>query len=368
MIPIYEPYLDEQERKAALQAIDSGWISSKGSFLTEFENSFSGYVSKSFGTAVSSGTAALHLALMALGVREGDEVIVPNLTFAATANAAIYQGAKPVLVDVERENWGLDPELIERAITKKTKAIIAVHLYGNPCKISEIKEVADNHNVPLIEDCAEAIGARYGKNMVGSFGSISCFSFYGNKIITTGEGGMCLTDDGVLQERMRIGRDHGMAPKKRYWHDTVGFNYRMTNIQAAIGLAQLNKIDLILKKKRRIAETYQDNLLSQIEKQENPTGSESVFWLYSILAASKKERGFLVDSLQKAGIETRPFFYPLSKMPPYANFRTVSGTHGTTFDLSDRGLNLPSYPGISVEQIVKVAEVVNSSIKAFRNT
>lgn len=367
MIPIYRPFIDEQERCAILEAFDSGWISSKGEFIKKFENSFSKFISKSYGVSVSNGTVALHLALAALGIGKGDEVIVPNLTFAATANAAIYQGASPVFVDVEKENWGLDPELLEKAITSKTKAIIAVHLYGNPCKISEIKEVAEKNDVHLIEDCAEAIGAKYGKHKVGSFGDISCFSFYGNKIITTGEGGMCLTDDKYLEEQMRILRDHGMSQTKRYWHDTIGFNYRMTNIQASIGLAQLNKVEHILERKRNIATAYQDYLVNYIEKQVDPPNSESVFWLYSILAASENERAYVVSKLDEAAIESRPFFFSLSSMPPYKQFRTVLGKNKITFDLSNRGLNLPSFPSISIDQIGAVSDVVNNSIKYFRN-
>ena len=246
MIPIAEPLLEEEELNNVMEAVKSGWISSKGKFIPEFEENFARYCGVKHSVATSNGTVALHLALATLGIKEGDEVIVPTLTFIATANAVRYTGAKPVFVDSNPDYWCIDPEKIEGAITPKTRAIIPVHLYGHPCDMEAIMAVAKKHDLYVIEDAAEAHGAEHKGRKVGSFGDIACFSFYGNKIITTGEGGMCLTDDEILAERMRILRDHGMNPGKRYWHDIVGFNYRMTNMQAAIGVAQLEKIDRVI--------------------------------------------------------------------------------------------------------------------------
>ncbi|MEM4522680.1 MAG: DegT/DnrJ/EryC1/StrS aminotransferase family protein, partial [Nitrososphaeria archaeon] len=256
--PVAEPEIGDEELKNVIEAVKSGWVSSKGRFIDEFESSFAKYVGVKYGIATSNGTAALHLALAGLNIGSDDEVIVPDLTFAATINAVLYTRAKPVIVDINPEYWCIDPTKLEKAITSKTKAIILVHLYGHPCDMEPIMEIAEQHNLYVIEDVAEAHGAEYKGRKVGSFGHISCFSFYGNKVITTGEGGMCLTNDREIAERIKILRDHGMSPEKRYWHDVIGFNYRMTNLQAALGLAQLGKIERFIEKKREIAKKYEE--------------------------------------------------------------------------------------------------------------
>ncbi|NQU99168.1 MAG: DegT/DnrJ/EryC1/StrS aminotransferase family protein, partial [Parcubacteria group bacterium] len=243
MIQVSKPSLGREELNNVMEAIKSSWISSKGKFITEFEENFAEYCGVKYGIATANGTVALHLALKALKISKGDEVIVPDLTFIATANVVTYCNAKPIFIDSNPDYWCIDPEKIEEKITTKTKAIIPVHLYGHPCDMDAITKIAKKYGLYVIEDAAEAHGAGYKGKKVGSFGDISCFSFYGNKIITTGEGGMCLTNNQKLAERMKILRDHGMSPDKRYWYDVIGFNYRMTNIQAAIGVAQLKKID-----------------------------------------------------------------------------------------------------------------------------
>jgi len=325
-IPVAEPEIGKEELKLVMEAVKSGWVSSKGRYIEEFERGFSEYIGTKYGVAVSNGTAALHLALVALGIESDDEVLVPTLTFASVANAVIYTGARPVFVDSHPDYWCIDPEDAERKVTERTKAIIAVHSYGHPCDMDRILEISNKHDLYVIEDCAEAHGAEYKGRKVGSFGDISCFSFYGNKIITTGEGEMCLTNDPNLAERIKILRDHGMNPKRRYWHEVVGFNYRMTNLQAALGVAQLKKIDYFVLKKRKIAEAY-NSLFESVNAVTRPPEmpwAKNIYWLYSILVDSSKtnvNRDKLMEMLGQKGIETRPLFYPIHEMPLQKNIR-----------------------------------------------
>ena len=255
-LPVMEPTLGGNEMKYVVDCIATNWISSQGSYVKTFEKSFSSFLSMDYALTTSNGTCALHLALLALEIGPGDEVIVPDLTFAASANAVIHAGAKPVLVDVSGKHWGMDPGCVEAAITRKTKAIMPVHLYGHPCEMEPLIKLAKTHRLSIVEDCAEALGAQYKGRKVGTFGDISCFSFFSNKVITTGEGGMVVTNHEKLNHKMAILRDHGMSRSRRYWHETVGFNYRMTNLQAAVGLAQLEQIDRFLKNRRQIAGIY----------------------------------------------------------------------------------------------------------------
>lgn len=364
--PVAEPEIGEEELRNVIEAVKSGWISSRGEFIQRFEESFARYIGAKHGIAVSSGTAALHLALAALGIGPGDEVIVPDLTFAATINAVLYVGAKPVIVDVNPDYWCMDPDEVRRAITPRTKAIIPVHLYGHPCDMDPIVEVAEKHGLYIVEDAAEAHGAEYKGKRVGSFGDISCFSFYGNKIITTGEGGMCLTNSSELAKKIRILRDHGMDPAKRYWHNMVGFNYRMTNLQAAIGLAQLSKIDRFIEKKRRIAKIYEEELSSihGITPHPEMPWAKCVFWLYSILVDSRRlgiTRDRIAEELGREGIETRSFFYPLHEMPIYQRYATSH--YYVSSDLSRRGLNLPSSVKLGEEDVIYISQRIKSVIR-----
>jgi perosamine synthetase len=359
-IPIAEPEIGKEELRNVTDAVKSGWISSKGPFIEEFERGFSNYIGTKNAVSTSNGTTALHLALAALGIGKGNQVIVPSLDFVSVANAVTYTGAEPVFVDSHPKYWCMDPSKIK--ITKQTKAIIAVHLYGHPCDMDPIMEIARNHNLPVIEDCAEAHGAEYKHKKVGSIGCISCFSFYGNKIITTGEGGMCLTDNEEMAGRMRILRDHGMNPKRRYWHDVIGFNYRMTNLQAAIGVAQLRKINLLINKKIAIAKTYkkifndrQGN--SAITLPPEMPWAKSVYWLYSILVKASI-RNKIIAHLENEGIESRPFFYPTHKLPPYNHDLSLPVSE----KLSSTGINLPSGTHISKDQIKEVVTSINNLI------
>ena len=361
MIPVAEPCLGEEELDNVIQAIKSGWISSQGKFILDFEQKFAQYCSVRHGIATSNGTVALHLALKALGIGEGNEVIVPALTFIATANAVTYCGAKPILVDSHPDYWCINPEKIEERITKNTKAIIPVHLYGHPCDMDAIMGIARRYKLYVIEDAAEAHGARYKKRRVGSFGDINCFSFYGNKIISTGEGGMCLTDNEALAEKMRILRDHGMNPRRKYWHDVIGFNYRMTNLQAAIGVAQIEKLDKLVGSKRQLAMWYEkafQGLAKEgaIRIPPQMPWAESVYWMYSILLEDdfSMNRDELTEGLRQNGIETRPLFNPLHYMPPYQN----SERFPVAEELSRKGLSLPSSPKIDQKVASEIANYI----------
>lgn len=365
LIPIAEPCLGEEELNNAIQAIKSGWISSKGTFILEFEQKFARYCGVHQAVATSNGTVALHLALKALGIREGDEVLVPTLTFIATANTVTYCNAKPVLVDSDPGCWCIDPSRIEDTISSRTKAIVPVHLYGHPCDMDAIEDIARRHSLYIVEDAAEAHGALYKDRRVGSFGHINCFSFFGNKIISTGEGGMCLTDDEDLAKKMRILRDHGMNPNRKYWYDVVGFNYRMTNLQAAVGAAQVDKLDRLVARRRQLAEWYNDAFRGLAERgvitrpPEMPWAN-SAYWMYSILLEDgfAMSRDELIGALEDKGIETRPLFYPLHLMPPYQDQN--SNKFPVAEELSRRGLNLPSGFRIGEEEVNRIAGAITS--------
>lgn len=338
-LPVAEPDLSGNERAYVLECIETAWVSSAGHFITDFEEAFARYCGTEHALAVSNGTVALHLAMTAMGIGPGDEVIVPDLTFAACANAVVHAGATPVFADIDPASWNLDPARVEACITERTKAIMAVHLYGNPCDLDALCALKEEHGLYLIEDAAEAHGARYGGRPAGSFGDVSCFSFYGNKTITSGEGGMCLTSDPALQEAMSRLRDHGMDPERRYWHDRVGYNYRMTNLQAAVGLAQLERLDEFVEKKRRIAQWYRQQLEGAgFAFPAVPEEASCTYWLTSVLLPEGTDRTRVQERLREVGIDTRPFFYPMHVLPPFAQ----DGSFGVSESVSARGLNLPS--------------------------
>jgi perosamine synthetase len=357
-IPVAEPDLRGNERKYVLDCLDSNWISSLGKYIPLFEQKFSSYCGSGCGVSVANGTVALHLALAALGIGKGDEVLVPDLTFVATPNAVAYTGAKPVFVDADPKIWNIAPEKIEAAITSKTKAIIPVHLYGHPCDMEPIMKIAEEHSLFVIEDAAEAHGAEYRGKKVGSIGDVGCFSFYGNKILTTGEGGMCITSDEKLAERMRFLKDHGMA-KRRYYHPEIGFNYRMTNIQAAIGLAQLERIDEIIAIKRSHAKLYEKYLngCKGITLQPQMSWAKTVYWLHSILVEPdfRSNRDMLMQQLSAEGIDSRPFFVSMHDLPMYKQpgFPVSS-------ELSLKGINLPSSNRLTEDDIKRICSVIRN--------
>ena len=360
-IPIMEPNLAGNELAYVIDCIKTNWISSQGSYVAEFERKFSEIVGGGEALAVSSGTAALHLALVSLGVGSGDEVIVPDLTFAASANAVIHTGASPVFVDVSDHTWTIDPGKIEAAITEKTKAIMPVHLYGHPCDMDPIMAIAKKKNLLVVEDCAEALGAEYKGRAVGLFGDAGCFSFFGNKLITTGEGGMVLFKNSGNSDRVRILRDHGMSREKHYWQLEAGYNYRMTNLQAATGVAQLERFDVILDKKLSLMDLYQKALsrCPGITLPPKFPWAKNVFWLYTILLDENEygQRDEVIRKFLLNGAETRPVFYPLHQMPPYSRF-----TKGQSFPVSDAlsrtGLSLPSSASVTQEEVNSIAAIL----------
>lgn len=367
-IPVMTPQLNGKELKYVTECITTGWISSQGAFVKRFEKDFSAYCGAPHGVAVSNGTVAIHLALAALGVGEGDEVIVPDLTFAASINAVIYCGATPVIADVDPETWTLSPEAVKSLITPKTKAIMPVHIYGHPCHMDELMAIAKEHKLLVVEDCAEALGALYKGKHVGTFGDAATFSFFGNKTITTGEGGMVLFKDEAIYNKAVVLRDHGMSKQKRYWHDYVGFNYRMTNIQAAIGCAQLERLDEFVQAKRKMAAVFNDGLRS-LKYFTLPPEKEWAFngyWLYTTIVDAQAgiSRDELIEKLMKNGVETRPVFYPLHEMPPYRPYVRKGQTFPVTDHLSQNGISFPSSVTITLEE----QESILNAVRAIYNT
>ena len=361
-LPIAKPIFQGNELKYVTDALLSGWVSSVGQYVTDFEKKFARFCGTKYAVTTSNGTTALHLALLALGVGEGDEVILPSFTFISTANAVRYVRAKPIFVDIEDVYWQIDPKKIEAAITKKTKAIIPVHLYGHPSKIDDIVRIARKHKLFIIEDAAEAIGAEVKGKKVGTWGDIAIFSFFGNKIITTGEGGMVVTNNRSIAEQVAMLRDHGMSRTKRYIHELLGYNYRMTNLQAALGLAQLERISEILKRKIKVARWYDKYLkgIDGVQLHQEAPWAKCVYWMYSIvldenIAISRDE---LITELKKRGVETRPFFPPIHKQPIYDNYTKIKLP--TTESVSKRGLNLPSSVQLTEADIKHIATTIAS--------
>lgn len=356
-IPISRPSITQNEIAYVTDAIQSGWVSSLGQYIDLFEKKFAHYCGTQYALTTSNGTVALHLALASLGIKKSDEVIIPDLTFIATANAVNYTGATVVPVDIEESTLCIDPKAIESAITEKTRAIIPVHLYGHPANMSEINKIAKKHHLLVIEDAAEAHGAEINGQKVGGFGDCAIFSFYGNKIITSGEGGMITTNNKALYEKMKYLRDHAMSQEKRYFHTEIGFNYRMTNLQAALGLAQLERIDELIRKKIKIFEWYQKELGHMAKLQLNRTvhWAKNVYWIIclEIEGYTETERNRLMKKLTENGIDTRPYFYPVSDMPMYPGSNTP-----ITHTLYQRGINLPSYFDLTQKEVQLISKTL----------
>jgi len=363
-ISIANPILNGNERKYVDECIDTGWISANGRFIKEFEDGFAKFCGTKYALACCNGTMTLHLALKALGIGPGDEVIMPALTYIATANAVSYCGAKPVFVDSEEGTWNINPIEVEKAITPKTRAIIPVHLYGLPANMTRIMEIADKHGIPVVEDAAEAHGALWEGRRVGSIGQIGSFSFFGNKIITCGEGGMLTTNDKALYEKMKLLRSQGVDPNKRYWHTTVAYNYRMTNLQAAVGLGQLEKIEWHMERRQHVAQLYKKalgELSGYVGMQEVPQGARHVYWMVSVVLKDtvRKSRDEVMAQMEEKNIEMRPLFYPMHTMPPYedrdAHFPVAEA-------LSARGINLPSHGLLTEEHIHYITDSLKQII------
>ena len=351
-IPVLAPDLSGKELDYVTKCIETSWISSQGKYVVEFEQKFSQLHLNRKSLAVSNGTTALHLILKTLPLNPGDEVIIPNITFAACINVVIQAGLIPILCDVNEKNWCIREDSIHKLITPRTRAIMAVHLYGNVCNLDSLVQLCDNHNLYLIEDCAEAIGSCYRGRPVGTFGDAASFSFFGNKTITTGEGGMVLFRDETLLDKANILRDHGMCKHKRYWQQFVGFNYRMTNMQAAVGVAQLERLDEIISKKIWILEQYQE-LLKDCEFIDlYPDYPEHIIhsnWLYTIVLANNIPRDNVLDKLLQRGIECRPVFYPLNTMEPYQQYSNLD--YPNSYKISSQGISLPSSVSLSLGEI-----------------
>lgn len=356
-LSVAEPDLTGLELEYVSECVLTGWVSSAGRFVGEFEKLVAAQAGVPHAIATSNGTTALHLAAVAFGLGPGDEVIVPTLTFIASANAVTYTGAKPIFVDVDPANWTISLEAIEKAITPKTRAIMPVHLYGHPADMDGINEIAKRAGLYVIEDAAEAQGSFYKGRPAGSLGTCGIYSFFGNKVVTTGEGGMFLTHDADLADRVRVLRDHGMRPDRRYWHPVLGFNYRMTNLQAAIGVAQMQRFANIVGAKKRNAQRYSSRLaeVKGLTLQETAPWADSINWLFSLVvdqAAFGKSRDELTASLQSAGIESRPLFPCLHLQPIYTTGQSLPVAEG----LSNNGLSLPSSTLLQTSDIDRICD------------
>jgi len=360
--PVYRPDLSGNEKKYVNECLDSTWISSKGKFINEFEEKFAGYIGVRYAASVSNGTVALHLALITLGIGPGDEVIVPSFTYIASVNAIAYTGATPVFADSDQNTWQIDPSGIRKLITPKTKAIMPVHLYGHPSDMDAIMLIAKEFGLFVIEDCAEAFGSKYKGKYVGTFGDISTFSFFGNKTITTGEGGMVVSNDKTLYDRSVHFKGQGLAKYREYWHDVLGYNYRMTNICAALGLAQLERADSTISAKRELAEKYIANLQNlPVEYQKETPDVFHTYWMFTIMLVDPETRDGLRESLAAKGIETRPSFYPVHTMPMYsAKYVKLPVAEY----LGWRGINLPSYPGLNEKDILYITDAIKGYFNA----
>jgi perosamine synthetase len=366
VIHIASPDLSGNEKAYVNECLDSTWISSAGRFIGDFERAFADLCGAKHAIATNNGTTALHLVLAALGIKPGDEVIVPALTYIATANAVRYCGAEPVFVDVEPDTMNMDPRLFEAAITERTRAVIPVDLYGHPADMVAITRIAERHGLAVVEDSAEAHGAEIDGARVGSFGLATAFSFFGNKIMTTGEGGAVTTDDDDLAARLRLLRGQGMDLQRRYWFPEVGFNYRMTNIAAAIGLAQLERFEDSLVRRDAIGARYAE-ALAGVANLSLPTSrpeARRVNWLYTVTVdgVTLEQRDQLIADLAEDGIETRPVFHPLHHMPPYAQ-------PGASFPVAERlgatGISLPTHLGLTDADIDAICAALTKRLAAL---
>jgi len=364
MIPVCVPLIGGRELEYVKECIDTNWISSKGRFVEEFERSFAEYCGCEYGISTTNGTTALHLALATAGIDEKDEVIIPTFTIISTALAVLYCGAKPVLVDSDPVTLNIDPSMIEARITDKTAAILPVHMYGHPCDMDPIMQIAEDHDIFVIEDAAEVHGAEYHGKRCGGIGDIGCFSFYANKIITTGEGGMVITnDEGVAENAKKLRNLDFPEGSRTYLHERIGFNYRMTNIQAALGLAQLERIDDYIEMRRRNAFQYSKylNKIKGIQLPVELSGVKNVYWMYAlrILDDFGCSRDQLMSELAKHGIETRPFFVPMHRQPVLRKLGLTGEERFPVADLiSHQGLYLPSGSGLRDDEIAYICDKI----------
>ncbi len=362
-IELDAPNVGELEKEYLSRVIDSGYVSTYGPFVPEFEEKFARYLKAKRAVSTQSGTAAIHVSLYELGIGPRDEVIVPVLTFVATVNPVMYVGATPVFVDVDPRTWNIDPSEIKKSITPRTKAIIPIHLYGNPANMEEIMYISEKYGIPVVEDATESLGAKFKEKYTGTFGKFGSFSFNGNKIMATGGGGMVVTDDEKAADHIKFLVNQARDPSKGYYHSEVGFNYRMTNLEAALGLAQFERLGEFLEKKRRFREIYQEALKGLVEFQEEYEGGESSWWLTSIKLPDNIQMSVedLQKKLKEKGIPSRRIFMPIVEFPPYKKFR--NGDYKNAYEIYRRGLNLPSSTLNDKEQIKTAAKIIYEVIK-----
>lgn len=362
-ISVAEPKLAGNERKYVLDCLDTNWISSNGKYIGAFEQAFATFCGTKHAIAANNGTTALHLALVALDLQPGDEVIIPTVTYIATANAVRYCGATPVLVDVCADTMNIDPKEVEKKITKRTRGIIPVHLYGHPADMDSINAIARQHDLWVLEDAAEAHGAEVNGKRVGNLADCATFSFFGNKIITTGEGGMITTNDDELAARLRLYRGQGVDPNRRYWFPVVGYNYRMTNIQAAIGLAQMESVDQALEDRRVLSRLYDEALAPLKDVLVLPVthpGMRHVYWMYTVFLREGDEsrRNNVMAALDQADIETRPVFYPMHVLPPYQE----KAIYPVADLWAQRGMNLPTHQYLTKADVDRIAATLAQAL------
>ena len=357
-IPIYQPFLGEEEKSSVNDCLNSSWISSKGSYIELFEKRTKEYIGANYASTVANGTVALHTALLAAGIGKGDEVITPNFTYVASTNSILMVGAKPVFVEIDENTWNINVDLIEDEISNKTKAILVTNVYGSPCNFNKLYEICRKHEILLIEDAAESFGAEYNGQKSGFLADISTFSFFGNKTITTGEGGMILTKSSEIFSKVELLKNQGNSKTKKYYHEILGYNYRMTNIQAAIGCAQLSKIDQILKLKKGIGEFYRSELCDVGTFQKTEKNSQSSFWMTALLFKDEKLKSNIESHLKKNNIETRPLFFPIDELPFYQKSKSCQ----IAKMLNKKGLILPSYPGLSQNQLELIVKTIRNNV------
>ncbi|MGE5382604.1 MAG: DegT/DnrJ/EryC1/StrS family aminotransferase [Omnitrophica WOR_2 bacterium] len=354
--PVYQPSLKGNERKYLNDCLDSNWLTWQGKYVREFEEKFADYIDVKYATSTCNATTGLHLALLALGIAEGDEVIVPTLTYIASVNSIVYCGGTPIFAESLPDTWQIDPADVRKKITPNTKAIMAVHIYGHPCDMDELKKIATENNIVIIEDAAESFGSMYKGKYTGTIGDIGVFSFFGNKTITSGEGGMVVSNNKTLIDRVMLYKGQGLAKYREYWHEVIGFNYRMTNTAAAIGLAQLERADEIISKKIEIASWYIELLQDLPLTFHLPIGDvKHTYWMFTVLTHDISTRSKLRSYLSDNGIETRPVFHPVHTMPMYNdNYQQCKVAE----DLGWRGINLPSYPDLSRNDVFEICAVI----------
>jgi dTDP-4-amino-4,6-dideoxygalactose transaminase len=371
-IPLYKVYWDENDVEAVTKIIKRGTYWTAGPEIEEFERVVANYVGVKYGVSFNSGTSALHAALLAYEIKQGDEVIVPSFTFIATANAPLFVGAKPVFADIEDSTFGLDPNDVERKITRRTKAIMPIHYGGLPCRIKELRKIAQEYNLLLIEDAAESLGASVDGRKVGSFGNAAMFSFCGNKVITTGEGGIIVTNSSEIYERLKLIRSHGRLESEPYFMSTktldyimLGYNWRISSITAALGLAQMKKLDRIIKMRRKNAEYITSKLskINEVKVPQPPEGYFHVYQMYTIrVKGGRGVRDALKDHLAKKGIMSKVYFEPVHLTHFYREkFGFKGGELPVTERLSSEVLTLPLYPTMTIEEMDYIIE----SIKEF---